>query len=283
MEVSAVRIFAMRNAKRISSFIAAMLALSSMGTSVNAETFRIVGTGDGYDMLVAIAAAYQAEKPSTIVQVPPSIGSGGGIAAVGSDREVLGRIARPLSESEKSAGVKALPVARIPSAFVVNNASKITALTARQTAEIYAGTITNWSEVGGADIKIKLVRREDGDSTLAALRSSLPEWKDLVISSRSKTTLTTQETLSTVQEVEGSIGFMPNSPLLGSNVTAIKLDNLSPSDKNYPCYVTLSLIYKDKTLTDEAKSVLTHATSDKAATIIKNFGAIVIERKNDNF
>ncbi len=273
------------NPSRSMSLGAVFLVLTGLValSPASAETFKIVGTGDGLDMLVAIAASYQAEKPSTTILVPPSIGSGGGIAAVGSDREVLGRIARPLSDSEKNAGIKALPVARIPSAFVVHNSAKVTALTAKQTADIYAGIITSWSEVGGADIKIKLVRREDGDSTLAALRSSLPDWKDLVISPRSKTTLTTQETISTVQEVEGAIGFMPNTPLLGSNVIALRIDKMAPSDKDYPSYVTYSLIYKDKTLTDEAKSVLAYATSDKAARIIKNFGAIVVERKNDNF
>src|SRR4051794_26261702 len=65
-----------------------------------AADLLVVGTGDGIDLLRAVATAYMAEHPETNVSVPPSIGSGGGIAAVNRDKEVLARIARPLSDSE---------------------------------------------------------------------------------------------------------------------------------------------------------------------------------------
>ncbi len=133
--------------------------------------------------------------------VPPSIGSGGGIAAVNAEKEVLARIARPLSDSEKDAGLVATPVFRLPSAFFVNRAAGVTGLTSAQLADVYRGKIVNWKDVGGADMRIRVVRREDQDSTLLVLRQSMPGWKDLAITEKSKTAVTTQEGFNTVKEV----------------------------------------------------------------------------------
>ena len=65
----------------------------------------VVGTGDGMELLQAVAAVYTAEDPETTIIVPPSIGSGGAVAAVGADRNVLGRVARALTDKEKAQGL----------------------------------------------------------------------------------------------------------------------------------------------------------------------------------
>ena len=155
------------------------VAVLGLCATVHAGDLSVVGTGDGIDLLRALGAAYTADHPETNVIVPPSIGSGGGIAAVGSDKEVLARIARPLSDSEKEAGLIATPVFRLPSAFFVHRSAGVSGLTNAQLADIYRGKITNWREVGGADLRIKVVRREDQDSTLLVLRQSMPGWKEL--------------------------------------------------------------------------------------------------------
>ena len=61
-------------------------------------SLEIVGTGDGIDVLQALAAEFKAQENSISIEIPPSIGSGGGIAAVGSGKAVVGRIARKLDD-----------------------------------------------------------------------------------------------------------------------------------------------------------------------------------------
>src|SRR5688572_4283973 len=148
--------------------VAIPLVMVSLSTP-QAGDLAVVGTGDGIDLLRALGAAYTADHPDTNVIVPPSIGSGGGVAAVGSNKEVLARIARPLSDSEKEAGLIATPVFRLPSAFFVHRSAGVSSLTTAQLADIYRGKITNWRDVGGPDVRIKVVRREDQDSTLLVL------------------------------------------------------------------------------------------------------------------
>ena len=79
-----------------SALVASAVFALVHGVAAAAE-LPVVGTGDGMELLRALGAAYTADNPKTQVVVPPSIGSGGGIAAVGSEKEVLARIARPLS------------------------------------------------------------------------------------------------------------------------------------------------------------------------------------------
>lgn len=264
----------MRSAARV--LLATPLAVLSLCATVHASDLSVVGTGDGIDLLRALGAAYTAEHAETNVIVPPSIGSGGGIAAVGSGKKVLGRIARPLSDSEKQAGLVATPIFRLPSAFFVNRAAGINSLSDAQLAGIYSGKITNWKEVGGADIRIRVVRREDQDSTLLVLRQSMPGWKDLVITEKSKTAVTTQDCFNTVKEVEGAIGFGPFTKALETDHTVLKIDGHYPTDPGYPSAVTLLLIHKEATITPEAQAFIGYAKAAKAKTVLTRMGGVPV-------
>src|SRR5262245_46475134 len=255
---------------------AAALAVSTAWTGAAAGELPVVGTGDGIEVLRVLGAAYTADNPQTIVRVPPSIHSSGGVAAVGSDREVLGRIARPLSDSEKTAGLIAVPVFRLPAAIYVHRSAGVSSVTAKQLADIYAGNVTNWRDVGGADVRIKVVRREDVDSVLAVLRGTMPGWKDLVITEKSKTATTTQDSVETVKAVEGAIGFGPYTRELEDNLAVLRIDGQHPTDRDYRSAVTLSIIYKDATITPEARKFLDFFRTAKARTLLANMGSVPV-------
>lgn len=248
----------------------------SLSATAYAGDLSVVGTGDGIDLLRALGAAYTADHPDTNVIVPPSIGSGGGIAAVGSDKEVLARIARPLSDTEKDAGLVATPVFRLPSAFFVHRSAGVTGITSKQLTDIYGGKVTNWSEVGGNDVRIKVVRREDQDSTLLVLRQSMPGWKDLVITDKSKTAVTTQDGIDTVKEVQGAIGFGPFTKALEMELTVLKIDGSHPTEPKYPSAVTLSFVHKEATVTPDAKRFIGYVKATKARTVLTSMGAVPI-------
>ena len=256
--------------------VAGALALS--GLTASARDLAVVGTGDGIEMLRSISAVFNAKQQDLVATVPPSIGSGGAIAAVGAERNVLGRIARPLSEQEKAQGLQAVPLVRIPSALFVHPSAGISKLTADQVADIYAGRIENWREVGGADLKVKVVRREDTDSTLVVMRSSMPGWKDLVLTNRSKLATTTQEAVDTVKTVAGAIGFGPYSRALEDGTTVLSIDGRHPLDGDYPSAVTLSLLYKDGKLDEGAREFIDFGATDAARKVMVDFGGIPLAK-----
>src|SRR5262245_53239255 len=123
---------------------AILLALSfglclAVRAQAQTRTLEIVGTGDGIDLLRAIGASFMEQDNTVRIDVPPSIGSGGGIAAVGSGKAVMGRVARQLSEAEAASGIAYKPIARLPSAFFVHPGTGLNALTGEQLLGIYSG------------------------------------------------------------------------------------------------------------------------------------------------
>ena len=55
------------------------------------------------------------------------------------------------------------PVGRDALVFIVNEENPIESLTLAQLRDIYAGRVTNWKELGGADMPISTFRLEDAD------------------------------------------------------------------------------------------------------------------------
>ena len=266
--------------RRLIATIAASLVVTTSALAAPDE-LSIVGTGDGIDVLRALSTAFMTENKSIWIDVPPSIGSGGGIAAVGSDKAVLGRVARSLTDVEAAAGLQYEPFAKLPSAIYVHPGTGVNSLTNAQLADVYAGRVTNWNQVGGADLRIRVVRREDADSTLIVLRATMPRWRDLVITDMSKTATTTQDAIDTVRDVPGAIGFGPFTKTLETRTAVLRIDGHYPTDAGYPSSVILALIYKDSTITASARAFIAFLGSEKGRTIIDRFGSIPIKKNRD--
>ena len=121
-----------------------------------------------------------------------------------------------------------------------------------------------------------MVRREDQDSTLLVLRQSMPGWKDLPITEKSKTAVTTQECINTVKEVDGAVGFGPFTRALEVELVVLKIDGRYPTDRDYPSAVTLSFVHKRATVTPDAKSFIDYAKAAKAQTVLSSMGGVPV-------
>ncbi len=106
--------------------------------------------------------------------------------------------------------------------FFVNESVGIENLDADQLYAIYSGQIKNWADVGGDQGKIRVVRREQGDSSLNVLRRSLPGFTDIAITPVSKTVTTTRKTFSVVNSTRGAIGFGPYADALQTGGASAK-------------------------------------------------------------
>ena len=192
--------------KRI-AIIVMSLAILWVSQGAMAEELTIVGTGSGMAILEKIGAEFTINNQDVAVNVPKSIGSGGGIKAVGSDQAVIGRVARKIKDKEKSYQLTYVPIARMPIVFYANKSTGVENLTAQQICDIYSGKITHWSDVGGKGDKIRVVRREDGDSSLGVLKKTFPGFKALSITGKSKTANRDSEACELAEKKEGVIAF----------------------------------------------------------------------------
>jgi phosphate transport system substrate-binding protein len=249
-------------------------ALAVPSSPAAAEELTIVGTGDGMAMLKQVGDAFSQANPGVTVAVPESIGSGGAIKAVGGGEQKIGRVARKLGEKDKGYNLSYVPMANIPVVFFAHKGIKVDGLTRQQAADIYAGKVGNWNEVGGPDAKIRVVRREDGDSSLSALQGQLPEFKAIELTPRSKTASSNGENIEVVAATEGAIGFGPYSKARAEQFTVLKLDGKSALDAGYPVYVTLAIIYKEETKTPTVQKFVEFVKTPAAQAAIKAADAI---------
>lgn len=242
-----------------------------------AEEITIVGTGDGVAVLKAIGEAFAQNNSGTTISVPKSIGSGGGIKGVGNDKYKIGRVARGIKDKEKPFGLTYVPFAKVPTVFFCNKNVKKTGLTARQICGIYSGEITNWQKVGGKNSRIKVVRREDGDSSLKVLLKTFPGFKNISITNKSKTAFSTPENIKIVEEKKDTIGFGPYDVAKAANVNIFSIDGKKPTEAGYPSAGTLALIFKQKNYMGNLKKFVEFATSDGAHDAIESAGGIPIK------
>lgn len=267
--------------KKVDAILIVMLAIFAVCTvtpSMASEQYAIVGTGSGMPILKAVAAAFNEGHPGIAITVPKSIGSGGGIRAVGDDEYLLGRVARGLNQREQKYGIEMIPLAKMPIVFFVNTSVTITGLTSEQACGIFSGAIRRWDEIGGGEGKIRVIKREDGDSSLIVLLNTLPGFKDIALTPRSKTAYTDQENVAECIRQPNSIAFGSWADVKNErNVRVLELDGISPSDAKYPYISLLSIIYKKENYNGAVKSFIEFISSGAAKNAIIAAGGKAVE------
>jgi len=248
-----------------------MLGFASPASS---EEIAIVGTGSGVVILKAIGEAFSQQHPEITISVPPSIGSGGGVKAVGRDENLIGRVAREIKEKEKPYGLTYVPYAKIPIVFFVNKSVTAKNLSTQQILDIYSGKITNWKEAGGNDAKMRVVTREEGDSSLGVLITSFPGFKDIAITSKAKVAFSDPEAEAVVLKTANVIAYGPYPNAKAIDVYVLKIERKSATDSDYPYVGTLGFVYKEENYTGNIKKFVEFATSEAAHEAIKEAGGI---------
>lgn len=126
---------------------------------------RLVLTGSSTVAPLAgeIAKRFESLHPGVRVDVQTG-GSSRGIADVRRGTADIGMVSRGLGAAE--ADLLAFPIAQDGVCLIVHRDNPIAALIESEVVAIYTGSITRWSELGGADAPITVVAKAEGRSTL---------------------------------------------------------------------------------------------------------------------
>lgn len=93
-------------------------------------------------------------------------GSSSGLKNLIDGKVLMVATSRALKPDEAKAGIKVIPIARDAIAIVVGSDNPFQgSLSKNQLRDIYTGKITNWSEVGGANLPIKVYNRSSDSGT----------------------------------------------------------------------------------------------------------------------
>ena len=135
-------------------FVPVASTLDPSKTNIN-----IQGSTTVEPIMTKVQETYVTVKPNVEIQMTAN-GSGTGINALINGTCNIAMSSRDLKSSESSQGLVTKVIAKDAVAVAVGKDAGVTNLTLEQVAKIYAGTFTNWSQVGGNDKTIAPFVRE---------------------------------------------------------------------------------------------------------------------------
>ncbi len=142
-------------------------------------TVSLEGSSTVQPFTLELIPEFEAAYPEAKVNPPSGLGSGAGITAFINKEVDIAQASRQIKQDEidqaKAAGLDPFEttILRDALAVVVNPKNKITELTEEQVAKIFAGEITNWSEVGGDDADITVYTRNEESGTFAYMEEDV--------------------------------------------------------------------------------------------------------------
>ncbi|MDR3111642.1 MAG: phosphate ABC transporter substrate-binding protein [Elusimicrobiota bacterium] len=162
-------------------------------------------------------------------------GSGVGINSLISGTCDIANSSRQIKDSElqlsvsKNKSPKSFVIAMDGIAVIVNNSNNISTLSKQQVEDIYTGKVTNWSQVGGKDLKIVVVSRDSASGTFESFGELALNKKKVVNAALMQASNRAVVTL--ISETPGAIGYV-GIGYLNSQTKVLSIDGVKPSKEN---------------------------------------------------
>ncbi|MDP1716925.1 MAG: substrate-binding domain-containing protein [Burkholderiales bacterium] len=224
-------------------------ALLLVSTGGAAEELRIGGTGAALGTMQLLAREFTDKNPDIRLTIVPGLGSGGSVRAVAAGGIGLGVTSRPMNESERKLGAEEIEYARTPFVFAVSAKSAVTAITAGELADIYAGRKTAWAD--GSPVRIVLRPASDIDTEIVRSISAGVRVGLVAAQARPGVNLsvTDQNAADSLEKIPGAIGPSTLALILSEEraLRALQFDGRNPTLTNaasgaYPYYKRLFLV-----------------------------------------
>jgi len=196
-----------------------------------------------------LAEAFMADNPDVTIEIQGG-GSSVGVTSAGEGTVDIGNASRNVkdSEFEEFPELQVITIAYDGIAIATNPDLELPSLSIDQVKAIFAGEITNYSEVGGPDAEIVVVSREEGSGTRAA-------FEELVMESGDEEAVITEDALlqqsngqvrTTVSTTPDSIGYL-SFGFLDESIYTVAIDGVEPSVANvkngsYPIFRPLNML-----------------------------------------
>ena len=220
---------------------------------------------------------FMAQNKDVTVTYDPT-GSGTGVESASNGSCDIGLSSRALKDTET--GLVGTTGALDGIAVIVNANCGVDDLSVEQISKIYTGEITNWSEVGGADLEIACIGRESGSGTRDGFES-ITDTKDKCVLSQELTS--TGAVISAVASSENAIGYASLSAVEGqSGIKALTVNGVACTeetvkDGSYEIQRPFVMVTKEGAeLSEAAQAFFDFATSADAADLIRNAGAVPV-------
>jgi len=251
-------------------------------------SINVAGSDTMVNLAQAWAEKFGTDNPGVMVSVKGG-GSGVGIAALINKTVDFADSSRKIKDEEKTAAGAAgvdpveTEVAKDGLVVIVNKANGVTAITKEQLGKVYAGEITNWKDLGGADAQIVLLGRDSSSGTYGFVKDEVlgklpnkPEY--------AKSMLNLQSTQAIVDEVgknANGIGYI-GLGYENASIKPIDVDGTTASletvlDGTYALSRGL-FMYSAGEPTAEKKAYLEWILSDAGQAVVKEQGFVPLPK-----
>jgi phosphate transport system substrate-binding protein len=223
-----------------------------------------------------LAAAFKEKNPDVTVTIQGG-GSGVGIKSAADGTVDIGAASRELKTDETKMVVAHL-LARDGIAIVVHPDNSVTGLTKDQIIQIFAGEITDWSEVGGNNGTITVIAREEGSGTRGAFEEMV--MGETLITDKAILQPSNGALRTSVSTTPLAIGFL-SLGYIDSTVKPLAVDGVAPTPENcksgrYPVVRPLYFLTKEQP-TGAVKAFIDFCTSSEGQKIVQDEGYLSIK------
>jgi len=216
-------------------------------------------------------------------------GSGVGIAALLDGTTEIAMSSRKMKFDEKvkfqEAGKSLVEkiIAYDALAVIVNPGNPVSKLTRAQLEGIFTGKITNWKQVGGADLKITPYSRESSSGTYEFFKEHVLLNKNYVSSILSLPA--TGAIVQSISQTKGAIGYV-GLAYVEKNIKALHVsfngktfvepNEVTAKNKTYPIIRPL-FFYMDKATVAKAKPLVDFILSAEGQKIVEQVGYVPLK------
>jgi phosphate transport system substrate-binding protein len=208
------------------------------------------------------------------------IGSSAGITNAINGVSEIGMSSRDLKEEEKASGLKETVIAYDGIVVVTHPSNQVRNLTMDQVKQIFTGEVTNWKELGGEDLEIVVVSREDGSGSRDAFQeivgyTSGELVRTALIASGNGNIKTT---VATNKHAVGFISFeYIDSSISTMNINGVEATAENVLQKKYSLSRPFLFVHKEENLTDAGQQFIDYILSPEGQAIAEESGAIPVK------
>ncbi len=266
-----------------------VLSLGACGSSSSSEDTSTSSEGSSLSGTVATGGSTSMESVignlkeqftndnSNVTISYAGVGSGGGIEGVSNGTYDIGLSSRDLTDEEAADGLSASTVALDGITVIVNADNEIDNLTMEEVNKLYNGEITNWSDLGGADLEVTLIGREESSGT----RDGFESITETDGSHLDQELTSTGAVITAVASSENAIGYASLSAVEGQDgIKAVTVDDVACSedtilDGTYAIQRPFVLVTVDgEEMSEAAQAFYDFCLSEDAKDLVRSAGAV---------
>jgi len=188
----------------------------------------------------------------------------------------IASIARKLYHRHEDYGYKEFAFCKDPIAVIARKECGVDNLTEAQLQDIFAGAITNWQQVGGADLPVMIIVPSKDTAAHKNFRRQVMKRQDI------EHDFMAYDSTMVIEAVKnfpcGAVSFISQGAALHhKELITIKIDGRSPTDKDYPYYQKFYYVTKGEP-TGNVKKFIDFTFSDEGRKMIEQYGMLPISR-----